>query len=135
MNRSLLADLIAAVHFIYVIFTVSGLFLVLIGGALRWSFVRNFLYRTIHLAMILIVVLEALSGILCPLTVWEYELRIAAGQQDVSDASFVARLIHRLIFYDFPPFVFTVGYCLFGAAVLASWLIFPPFLPWKKRKK
>ena len=132
MNWSLLADLITAIHLVYVTVVVSGLFVILLGGVLRWRFIRNFWFRVIHLAMILLVVFEALFGITCPLTDWEYELRVAAGQQDASDASFVARLIHHLIFFDFPPIVFTIGYCLFGIAVLISWRLFPPFLPWKQ---
>ena len=133
MNKALIADLIVAIHFGYVIITVFGLLVILIGGALRWRFVKYFWLRAIHLTMILIVVFEALSGISCPLTEWEYELRIAAGQQNVSDMPFVARLIHRLIFFNFPPIVFTLGYCIFGVAVLMSWWLFPPILPWRKK--
>jgi hypothetical protein len=135
VNRSIIADLLVAIHFGWVIFIVFGLFVILLGGALRWRFVRNFWFRAIHLAMILIVVFEAVFGILCPLTVWEYELRVAAEQQDVADMPFVARLIHRLIFYEFPPIVFTIAYCLFGIAVLISWPLIPPLLPWKQKKE
>jgi len=134
MNRSLIADLIVAIHFVYVTVVVAGLLVILLGGALHWRFIRNFWFRAIHLVMILIVVFEALLGITCPLTDWEYELRVAAGQRDASAASFIARLIHRLIFYDFPPFVFTAGYCLFGLAVIVSWRLFPPVLPWKNKR-
>ena len=135
MNYSLLADLIVAFHLVYVVCVISGLFAVLLGGALRLRFVRNFWFRAIHLAMILVVVVEALSGISCPLTELEYDLRIAAGQHDAANVSFVARLIHRIIFYDFPPVVFTAAYCLFGALVLVSWFLVPPVFPWRKKKK
>jgi hypothetical protein len=37
------------------------------------------------------------------------------------------------MFFDFPPMVFMVGYCLFGLAVLGSWWLFPPVLPWKRK--
>ncbi|MCL1817992.1 MAG: DUF2784 domain-containing protein [Spirochaetaceae bacterium] len=131
MNQSLLADMIVAVHFEYVAIVVFGLFAILAGRVLRWRFIRNFWFRITHLAMILIVVVESLFGIACPMTVWEYELRAAAGQQDTAAMSFVARLIHHLIFYEFPSSVFTVGYCLFATAVLASWWLVPPILPWK----
>jgi len=130
---SLLADLIVSIHFGYVIIVVGGLVVIALGGALRWSFVRNFWFRTIHLTMILIVVFEAIFGISCPLTDWEYELRVAAGQQNAAAESFVARLIQQIIFYNFPPIVFTISYCLFGIAVLASWWLIPPLLPWKQK--
>ena len=132
MNGSAIADLIVAIHLGYVTFVVLGLVVILLGGALRWHFVKNFWFRVIHLAMILIVVFEALFGIMCPLTDWEHELRVAAGQQNAGDVSFVARLIHKLIFFEFPQIVFTVGYCLFALAVLVSWWLVPPRLPWKK---
>ena len=131
---ALLADAIAVFHFGYVTFVVLGLLVILTGGVLRRRFIRNCWFRTIHLTMILIVVVEALLGIPCPLTEWEYDLRIAAGQQNVSSETFVARLIHPIMFFNFPPIVFTVAYCLFGLAVLASWWLYPPNFPnrWKR---
>ena len=134
MNRSLIADLIVSIHFVYVIIVVGGLFVIVLGGVLRWRFVRNFWLRAIHLAMILIVVFETIFGITCPLTDWEYELRIAAGQYNASAESFIARLIQKLIFYEFPLFVFIIAYCLFGIAVLLAWWLIPPGLPWKRKK-
>jgi hypothetical protein len=133
MNRSFLADLIVSIHFGFVIFVVSGQFVIILGGVLRWRFIRNFWFRVIHLAMILLVVFETLLGISCPLTDWEYELRIAAGQQNVDGSSFIARLIHLLIFYEFPQIVFTVAYCVFGIAVLMSWCLIRPVFPWRKQ--
>ena len=134
MNRPIIADLIVVIHLGYVIIVVLGLIVILLGGVLHWRFIRNFWFRAIHLSMILIVVFEALFGIPCPLTDWEYALRVAAGQKDAADVSFVARLVHKAIFYDFPPIVFTVSYCLFGIAVLTSWWRIPPILPWKQKR-
>ena len=134
MSRPLIADLIVGIHFVYVTVVVSGLLVIILGGIFHWSFIRNFWFRAIHLVMILIVVAEALFGITCPLTDLEYELRIAAGQQNATDMPFISRLVHQLIFYDFPPVVFTIAYCLFGFFVLLSWRLFPPKLPWKQRK-
>ena len=135
MPKSLSADLIVSIHFVYVIVVVGGLFVIILGGVLRWRFVRNFWFRAIHLAMILIVVFETIFGITCPLTDWEYELRIAAGQFNASSESFIARLIHLLIFYEFPQIVFTVVYCVFGLVVLATWRLIPPLYPWKRGNK
>jgi hypothetical protein len=135
MNKSLIADLIVSIHFGFVIFVVGGLLVIILGGVLRWRFIRNFLFRAIHLAMILLVVFETLFDISCPLTDWEYDLRVAAGQQNVSGESFIARLIHLLIFYEFPQIVFTIAYCVFGIAVLMSWWLIPPVYPWRKRRR
>jgi hypothetical protein len=135
MNQSLVADLLVAIHFGWVIFIVFGLLVIIVGGILRWRFIRNFWFRTIHLAMILIVVFEEIFRIPCPLTIWEYELRTTSGQLYVTDMPFIPRLIHKLIFFDFPPIVFTVAYFLFGLAVLLSWPLVPPVLPWKREKE
>jgi hypothetical protein len=121
LNKPLIADLIVSIHFAYVLIVVGGLFVIVLGGALRWRFIRNFWFRAAHLAMILIVVFEALFGITCPLTDCEYGLRAAAGQRNAASGLFIARLIQHIIFYDFPSYVFTVAYCLFGAAVLLTW--------------
>ncbi len=129
---SLLADMIVFVHFGYIAVILGGMLLILIGGAAGWGFVRNFWFRAVHLAMILIVVAEALLGIICPLTVWEHDLRVAAGQ-DVSEGTFVGRLLHNLIFVEFSMGMLTVCYCLFGLAVLASWWFIPPRWPWKRK--
>jgi len=135
MERSILADLIVSIHFGYVFFVVGGLFVIILGGVLRWRFIRNFWFRAIHLVMILLVVLETLFGISCPLTDWEYSLRVAAGQQNAAGGSFIARLVHQLIFFEFPQIVFTVAYCAFGIAVLMSWWLFPPLFPWRKKQE
>jgi len=131
MNKILAADLIVSIHFVYVIIVVGGFIVIILGGVLKWRFVRNFYFRAIHLAMILIVVLETLFGITCPLTDLEYELRTAAGQQNITNSSFIARIIQKIMFYEFPPIVFIIVYCIFGAAVLISWWLIPPALPWK----
>jgi hypothetical protein len=52
MNKSLSADLIVSIHFVIVIFNVGGLLVIILGGILRWRFVRNFWFRAIHLGMV-----------------------------------------------------------------------------------
>jgi hypothetical protein len=124
----LLADLIVVIHASYVSFVVFGLVAVLIGAVLRWDWVRNFWFRTAHLAAIGIVVAESMAGIPCPLTVWEHQLRQAAGQASYT-GDFVGYWAHQLIFYRAEPWVFTVIYVLFGLAVLAAFVLAPPHRP------
>ena len=126
-----LADAVAAVHFAYVAFVVVAMVLILAGIALRWRWVRNFYFRVVHFAMIGIVVAEALCGVVCPLTTWENQLRVMAGQGGES-GSFVARWVHRLMFFEGPVWVFTLCYCLFGLAVLLTLVLAPPRCPWRK---
>jgi hypothetical protein len=127
----ILADMIVVAHVCYVAFVVLGLVVILIGTALGWPWVRNFYFRLIHLAMIAIVVGEALAGIPCPLTVWEHQLRIKAGEATYS-GDFLGYWAHRLLFYRAEPWVFTVCYTLFGLAVLAAFVLAPPRRPGRK---
>lgn len=121
----ILADAIVVFHVAYVLFIVLGLLVILIGVARGWAWVRNPWFRLIHVAMIGIVVAESLWGIACPLTVWERDLR-ALGGQAAHEQDFIAYWTHRLIFYDLPPWVFTLAYCLFGAAVGLTLVLAPP---------
>jgi len=122
MDASLLADLILAVHFGFVSFVVGGFALILAGAALGWRWIRNRVFRYAHLAAIVFVAAEALIGVACPLTVWEYALRRA----DPDGPSFIARWVGRLLYYDFPEWVFAVAYCLFASAVAVTLWLVPP---------
>lgn len=125
---SFLADLVVALHFLYIAAVLLGLLLILIGGALGWRWVRNFWFRAIHLLMIAFVVFEALMGIVCPLTAWEYELRLSAGEA-VSDRSFIGQCLHDLIFVTASPAVLTACYAGFCLLVILSWFLVPPRRP------
>jgi len=121
----MLADLIVVIHAAYVSFVVFGLLAILVGALLGWSWVRNFWFRVIHLTAIGIVVAEALVGIPCPFTVWEQQLRKIGGQTGYR-GDFLGYWAHRLLFYRAEPWVFTVGYTVFGLAVLAAFVLAPP---------
>ncbi len=130
MNPALLANLIVLVHFAWVAFLVFGLLAIVLGIAFRWGWVRNKWFRLIHLAMIAIVVGEAIAGVPCPLTIWEHRLRVSAGQTTF-DGDFIAYWVHRLIFFEAEPWVFTVVYLAFGLLVLGTWIVAPPRWKWK----
>lgn len=119
--EGLLADFILIVHFAFVLFVVGGLAAIWAGAALGWRWVRDFRFRIAHLAAIVFVAGEALAGVWCPLTVWEDALRGTAQEK-----SFIARWIHRLMYYDFPEWVFTAAYVLFALVVAASWWLVRP---------
>ncbi len=120
-----LADLIVAVHVAYVSFVVVGQLFILLGLALRWGWVRNLWFRLAHLLAIVVVGLEAVCGIACPLTVWEDDLRRLAGQQ-VAEGSFLGRWLHNAIFFDFEPWVFNLAHIAFALLVLATFVWAPP---------
>jgi uncharacterized protein DUF2784 len=125
MFYSILADLVVGLHVAYVSFVVIGQLLILLGIALRWNWIRNPWFRIAHLLAMVIVAFEAVLAIDCPLTVWEGALRRLAGQ-DIGQGSFLGRLLHNLIFYDFETWVFTVAYIAFAVLVIATFVLAPP---------
>lgn len=123
---ALLANIVLFMHFGYVTFTVGGEIAILIGGLFHWRWVRNFIFRLLHAASVVLVAVEAVVGMNCPLTVWEYRLRILAGEHVGSQIPFVAQLVRSIIFYDFPPWVFLVAYVAFALLVGATFLFVRP---------
>lgn len=117
----LAADAVLFLHFAFVLFVAGGLVMIWCGAALRWRWVRNRWFRIAHLAAICFVTAEAVAGIACPLTVWEDALR---GSGD--SASFIARWVHRVMFYNLPEWVFTVAYALFALVVALTYWLVPP---------
>jgi hypothetical protein len=114
---AVLADLLVGFHLCYVAFTIGGELLILVGGLLRWGWVRNLIFRIVHLASVVLVAVEASAGTMCPLTVWEYQLRMLAGQRVEAQISFIVRLVRSVIFYDFPAWVFLAAYVGFALLV------------------
>jgi hypothetical protein len=132
VDYGLLADAIVAVHLAYVSFIVVGQLLIVAGVIARWQWIRNFWFRLTHLIAIVIVAFEAIAGIPCPLTVWERQLRVAAGQE-ASGETFIGRLFHSVLFYRLPSWVFTATYIGFALLVLATFLLTPPRWPRKSK--
>ena len=126
----LAADAVLVLHISYVSFVLVGFLLTVVGILARWQWIRNFWFRSLHLAAILLVAAESLLGVICPLTTWESELRKLAGQTAYR-GDFIAQWLHDLLFIDAEPWVFTVCYTLFGLAVLATFVLAPP--RWRKK--
>ncbi len=119
---SLLADTLLVIHFAFVVFVVVGFMLILLGLLARWSWVHNRKFRITHMAAIGIVVIQAWFGQLCPLTIWENELRQRAGESGYAE-TFVEHWLHKLLFYQAEPWVFTIIYSAFGVLVVLVWFL------------
>lgn len=124
MGYRVLADITLLTHLAFVSFVVFGLLLTLVGGMLGWTWVGHVWFRMAHLAAIGLVVAQAWMGAPCPLTVLENHLRRAAGQ-DAYEQGFIAHWVQPLIFFDAEPWVFTLGYSVFGLLVVASFWVVP----------
>ncbi len=124
--NQILADLLLAIHASFILFVVVGLILIWAGWALHWSWVRHFWFRLIHLLCIAFVAVQSIVGAMCPLTVWEDRLRGV----NRSGPGFIERHLERMLYYDFPDWVFMVAYAGFGLLVLVTFVLFSP----KRRK-
>ncbi len=122
MLYGLLADTVLIIHFAFVVFVVLGLVLIIVGLLNRWSWVRDRVFRVTHLVAVGVVVLQAWLGQLCPLTIWENELRRRAGQSGYAE-TFVEHWLHEILFYQAEPWVFTTIYTCFGALVVLVWFL------------
>ena len=116
MRYLIAADAILLTHALFVAFIVLGLLLIFLGRLRDWSWVRNFWFRVAHLGAIALAAGEALLGVWCPLTIWEARLRGTDAEK-----SFIAQWVHRVLFYDFPEWVFALLHVGFALIVAATW--------------
>jgi hypothetical protein len=131
-SYSLLADCVVVVHFLYVLFVVGGLVVILLGAGFGWKRIRNPSFRISHLVAVGLVALEAVTGIACPLTNWEYDLRRLSDGPVDQNVSFLARLAHAVLFYNLPEYVFAVVHVVFGLLVVATFILVPPWFESRK---
>jgi hypothetical protein len=129
MGYALLADVILITHFLLVVFNVGALPAIWLGHFFKWQFVRNFCFRITHLLLIAFVAAEAALGTICPLTSWEDQLRVRAGEDARYQSGYIAYWVHRIMFYDFDPKFFIIAYALFFILVLATFIWIKPLPP------
>lgn len=129
-----LADALLALHVGVVLFVVALLPLVLAGAKLRWRWVRHRGLRLTHLGLMLFVAGQAWLGRLCPLTVWEQELRRLAGQGSHTQ-SFIEHWLSRLLYWDLPWWVFVAVYTGFALLVAGAWWWVRPHPPAASRRR
>ncbi len=124
-----LADAMVAAHVGYVAFVVLGQVAIVIGAALKREWARNPWFRGLHLLAIGVVVLEEFMGWRCPLTVWEEQLRVLAGQA-IEGGTFMGRFLHDLLYIDdvWPTKAIQVLHVAFGALVFQALVMCPPRL-------
>lgn len=120
------ADALLFTHVLFVAFVIIGLLLILAGRLFSWSWVRNPWFRVVHVAGIVVVVLQSWLGVICPLTIWEMEFRAKAGDA-VYAGSFISHWLERLLYYEAPDWAFIVCYTTFGLLVLLCWFWVRPF--------
>ena len=121
-----LADAVLVMHALLAFFIVCGFVAIWVGAGLRWRWVRQRLFRLVHLLAILIVAMLSLLGIACPLTTLEDWLRTGSLETQGFSPGFIQRWVSRLLYYDLPVWVFTILYVALGLVVLLTWRLIPP---------
>lgn len=117
---ALLADALLALHVGVVLFVVGMLPLVLVGGVRGWAWVRRFRLRLTHVLLMVFIAGQTWLGQLCPLTVWEQDLRRIAGEASYRE-SFIEHWLSRLLYWEAPWWVFVSTYTGFSLLVGAAW--------------
>ena len=108
MTADLLAALALAVlaaHVAVIAFNVLGVIAIPLGSLFDWRFVRVFWWRALHLALLAVLVLQALFGRPCFLTLWQAALEQDAGALASREPLF-ARLVESVIFWPLPIWFF-----------------------------
>jgi hypothetical protein len=124
-GAALLADAVLVLHALFVGFVVLGQIAIVVGLLARRRWARALPLRLCHLGCVLFVVVQTWLGLTCPLTTWEHELRVQAGEAGY-ERGFIATWLYRLIYYDAEPSVFATIYTVFGAIVVLTWILGPP---------
>lgn len=116
-----IADFILFIHLIIAIFISAGMVIFPIGGLLSWRWCNNFSLRVTHLGLIVVVFIETLIGVNCPLTVAEDYFRAQATQK-----SFIGSLMNNLLYWNVSEnlIFYLYGICVVWALLL--WILFPP---------
>ena len=122
---SLAAETLLITHVVFVIFVVLGLIVILVGRFRFWQWVRNPWFRSVHLLAVAIVVLQSWFAVICPLTIWEMQLRSKAGEF-AYQGSFITHWLNELLYYQAPSWLFIFAYTVFGGMVLCSWFLVRP---------
>ena len=122
---AVLADVVLAVHVGIAVFVVGMTLALLVGGPRDWHWIRRAWLRRLHVALVLVIALQAWLGRLCPLTIWEQWLRTRAGQQVYSE-SFIAHWLSELLFFEAPWWIFVLAYSVLAVVVAGAWIRWPP---------
>ena len=117
----LLADLVLITHFAIAAFLALGMLLIPLGAYWHWTWVRSRRLRQIHMGLMVLIAIEALFHITCPLTTLEAYLRKSTAPE-----SFWADQLSKILYWDLPLEFFTILYGCCVVWALFLWKSVPP---------
>jgi len=136
MLYKILADLIVAAHFAWILFMLFGFALtawavfcvyVLRASKEKWNrFFDRYLFRTIHVAGIAYVGSLAFLGKYCPVTIFENFLRARYDPDATYPGSFIVHHIERLVYPNVNPMTIVIPTVIVAAFTLIVYVLKPP---------
>ena len=125
MLYKILADLIVAIHFAWILFMLTGAMLTL-SSFFHKRFFDRWLFRTVHLCGIIYVALLAILREYCPLTILENTLRSKYMPDLTYPGSFIVHYIERLVYPDVNPLIILVPTIFIALFTILVFIIKPP---------
>jgi len=125
MFYKIIADIIVAMHFIWIVFMLFGFFLT-IFGFFRQKIFDWWLFRTLYLSGILFVGILTILRRFCPLTILENLSRVKYNPETTYPGSFIVHYIEKLVYPDINQILLRVGTIFVAVFVLVVYIIRPP---------
>lgn len=125
MLYKILADIIVAIHFVWILFMLIG-FILTVRGFFNQAFFDRWLFRTLHLFGIAYVSLLAIMGRYCPLTLWENILRASYDPGLTYPGSFMIHYFQKLVYPDVNPLIIRIPTTFIAIFTVLVFIIKPP---------
>jgi hypothetical protein len=122
------ADVIAVGHLSFMAGVLLFPLVILLGGWLRWRWVRAFWPRMIHLLAVLLVVMQPIVGHECPINEFERTLR-DGDLRNLEGASPIGAWANNTVYTRKPLEQLVPVYLTFVVVVALSWLLVRPDVP------
>ena len=125
MPYNVLANCVVFVHFLFVLFMVTGFFVAWLGFFYRELFDR-WIFRTLHLAGMLFVFITTLFRIRCPFTDWENALRARYNPEFAYSGSCIVHYVRGYIWPDINIMVLRIIVSFLAVSTVLIYIIRPP---------
>ena len=125
MVYKILADIVVFLHFLWIIFLVSG-FVLTFSGFFRKDFFDRWLFRLLHLFGIIYASVLAVLGKYCPLTILENSLSNRYDPSLTYRGAFIVQYLEGVVYPDVNLLVIHVPMYLLVIFVITLFFLKPP---------
>ncbi|MGH6991862.1 MAG: DUF2784 family protein [Caulobacteraceae bacterium] len=130
-GASAAAQAVLALHVAVILFNIFGLVVVPLGAWRRWAFVREPIWRLLHLLSLAVTAAQALLGRVCFLTALQAWFSGAEAPKPL-----IMRFVNSLVFLPLPFWVFEDAYiAVFAYALALLWFVPPRGLDFRSARR